>query len=755
MVTVFGIRHHGPGSTKSMLNALQSLQPDILLIEGPPDANKLIEYVQNPKLKPPVALLVYNPKDLSQAAYFPFAEFSPEWQAMRFSFQQKIPSRFMDLPHGIHFALDNMAKAKIQLDMEVMVEKDPVLSDEKRLMQKDPMAYAAKASGYTDSERWWEAMFERTENTEEIFPAITELIGNMRKNLPDKSRRAQQREAFMRNSIRAAIKEGFQNIAVICGAWHAPALQDLHYYPQKTDTAILKGIKKVSTKATWVPWTFDRLSTQSGYRSGVISPAYYQLLYSHRKDIIIQWMSQVGRLFRKEELDASSAHVIEAVRLAETLSTIRGLSIPGLDEMYEAAVSIFCDGYVAKMDLIEKKLIIGDIMGTVPPEIPVIPLQQDIEKTIKSARLTKDRNATDTVDKELDLRKSTNLVASHLLHRLNILDIRWGSQQKLSKRVTGSFKEVWKLLWLPDFAINIIEAGMWGNTVATAANNFVLTKARAAKTLPVLTALVETTLNADLPDAVKAIIQHLRDLSALTKDVHHLMEALPALVNAIRYGSTRQMDISAIEEVVENIIPRICIGLSNACVSIDEEATKDVFEKLLEVNQSLNILNKTHHLKSWYSSLEKISKHPKISGSLKGGAVRILFDKEYFDINHVVTQMRYALSPANESLDAAQWIEGFLYGSGLLLIHQPALWNILDEWISELSMSPTFQELLPLLRRTFSEFSGPERHKMMSLAKRGKIEQEEETIKEIYHEERAKLVLPTARLLLGIHSKKN
>ncbi|MFT5765038.1 MAG: hypothetical protein ACI8X3_002474, partial [Saprospiraceae bacterium] len=493
-----------------------------------------------------------------------------------------------------------------------------------------------------------------------------------------------------------------------------------------------------------------RLSTQSGYRSGVISPAYYQLLYSHPANLVTQWMSKVARLFRKEELNASSAHIIESVRLATTLSAMRGLSVPGLDEMYEAAVSVFCEGYDDKMELIEKKLIIGEVMGIVPPEIPVIPLQQDLEKTIKTARLTKERNSSEKIDKELDLRKATNLVASHLLHRLSILGIPWGIQQKISKRAFGSFKEIWRLEWIPDFAINIIEAGMWGNTLFAAANNFVISKAKEIKTLPEITVLVESTLHADLPDAVKILVQYLRDLSALTKDVHNLMEALPALVNAVRYGSTRKTDIAAIEEVIENIIPRICIGLPNACTAIDEDSTKAIFDRLLEVNQSLNILNQKEQLKPWYQALRKISDAPTINGILRGGAVRILFDKEHFDINDTATHMRYALSPANESTDAAQWLEGFLFGSGLLLIHQPSLWNILDEWIDELSMEPNFKELLPLLRRTFADFSGPERQKMMALVKREKGHKQSTAASIAFNEERAQIVLPIAKLLLGI-----
>lgn len=749
MVSVFGIRHHGPGSTKSLLRALDKLQPDLVLIEGPPDADKEIEYVANPELKPPVALLVYNPKDLSQAAYYPFAAFSPEWQAMKFALQRKLPVRFMDLPQAMHFGLNQMEKDNIQLPIDQLYRNEPAPTPEQIAMRKDPMGFAARASGYTDSERWWEMLFEREENTDDIFPAITELIENMRADLPAKSKREQLREAYMRNVIRKAEKEGFQNIAVVCGAWHAPVLQHLNRYTQKSDNALLKGIKKIKTAATWVPWTFNRLAMQSGYNSGVISPAYYDLLFSNSEDFVIRWMSKVAQLLRSEDLDASSAHAIEAVRLANTLSTIRGNAVAGLDELYEAAISIFCEGHDSKMKLIEKKLIIGDRIGDVPTVIPVIPLQKDLEAKIKTARLSKEWKSPDELVKELDLRKASNLVASHLLHRLHILGIPWGKQQNVSKRSTGSFKEIWKLEWLPDFAISIIEAGMWGNTVLAAANNYVVNKAQEAKTLPELTGLVGSALNADLPEAVQELVHYLRDRSALTKDVEHLLLAMPALVDAVRYGSTRQIDISALEAVIENMVPRICIALPNACVSVDEAATKDLFESIIEVNNKLNILNNEDHLKSWYQALERIVSTPKVNGLLRGSSTRMLFDKEYFDIIDTVTKMRYSLSAANETMDAARWIEGFLYGSGLLLIHQPDLWNILDEWIDELPMD-NFKELLPILRRTFSAFSGPERAKMLTLAKHGQLTANTSEAKDHFNEERAELVLPTIRLLLGI-----
>ena len=756
---VFGIRHHGPGSAKSLLQALRHLEPDLILIEGPPDGDQLIEHVANKKLKPPVALLVYNPKNLQEAAYYPFASFSPEWQAMSFALKKAIPVRFMDLPRALAFTLDREATENRQLSFTPQPNEQETLSKEQRKIAKDPFGYLARLAGYADSERWWEVMFEATKNPEAIFPTILDMISALREESGIVSPiREQRREAYMRQSIRKARKEGFEKIAVVCGAWHSPALHHLDRYKASQDAAVLRGIKKTSTKSTWVPWTYEQLSLQSGYGAGVISPAWYQLLFHQPHDVVIRWMSKVARLFRKEGMDSSSAHIIEAVRLAETLATLRGLSLPGIEEMREAAVSVFCQGYESQMDLIEQKLIIGDVMGKVPPEIPVIPLQQDLDRQIKSTRLSKYRNSTESLwlkaDAKnprggIDLRKAVDRDKSYLLHRLNILKIHWGKLKKGSKRDTGSFKEYWKLQWKPGFAISIIEAGMWGNTVERAATAFLLNQLQGSKELPELTQLVDAALHANLPTAIAPLIQKLQHASALTRDVYHLMEALPPLINALRYGTSRQLDVLALQEVIDLMIPRICVALPNACVSLDEEASRNLFEKILLTNRSVSLLEQAEHHERWNDLLLTVSQMYQVHSILTGACTRMLFDKGIIDTNAAATQMHYALSRGNDSAKAAHWVEGFLHGSGLLLIHHPGLWNILDEWVVELKPE-IFQDILPLLRRTFAEFSGAERAKMLELAKRGDAsthwtEQEEDTV----DQERAERMVPVVRLLLG------
>ncbi len=750
MLTVFGIRHHGAGSASSLRNALAALQPDCILIEGPPDANDIIEYVVNEDLVPPIALLVYNPNNLKQGAYYPFAHFSPEWQAMKYGVEKEVPTSFMDLPRTIAFSLDQQNGKKqqkiIQFEQTNLGEKNA----EEKEIAKDPLGYMAKIAGYEDSERWWDVTFESANNPSEIFESILSLMGELRDAVKANPLRELQREAYMRSCIRAAEKEGFQNIAVICGAWHAPVLAKYKTYKASSDKQFLKGIKKLKTKVTWVPWTYKRISKQSGYGAGVVSPAWYELLFDKSEEVTVQWMSKAAQLLRQEGLPASSAHVIEAVRLADSLAALRNLSVPGINELREAAIAILCAGESTPLKIIEEKLIIGDKMGSVPDEIPVVPLQQDLNACIKAARLTKEKNAFESVEKKLDLRKPSNLLASHLIHRLNILGIPWGSPLETSKHTKGSFKEIWSLEWDPDFAIRIIEAGMWGNTVYEAATNYVLANKNKQSTLAGLTQLIEAALNADLAEVIVGLTDELTNQSALTKDIFNLMEAMPSLVNIIRYGSSRQLNLDAVTTVIDQIIPRICIGLPNACINIDETIATETFKKIIEVNRAIHTLNEPKHIQVWYDALEKIMGMT-VNGILVGLSTRILFDKRFIDVEVASTYMHLALSKGNDALFSAQWIEGFLNGSGLLLIYNENLWQIVDDWLDSLA-EERFMEILPVLRRTFAQFSHPERQKMMELAKRGKIsetELKEEKVKSV-NQERIEKVLPTLKLLLDI-----
>ena len=772
-IRLFGIRHHGPGSARSLRNALEEMNPDCVLVEGPPDGEAVLSLLAHAEMKPPVALLVYAPEEPSRSVYYPFAAYSPEWQAIEYSLGKGIPVRFMDLPQTHRFAISLAAQKEAEnqaseqsgessgdaspktedapaepLDDSGATEIEPEIPEEVldiTKFRRDPLNWIAEVAGHSDGETWWEEMVEHRNGAEDLFQGVHEMMATLREASPPETDPMEAlREAWMRQTIRAAQREGFEKIAVVCGAWHTPALDVSG--PAKRDADLLKNLPKMKVTATWVPWTYGRLTFASGYGAGVQSPAWYERLWNRPEQVAIRWMTDVATEFRKEDLPASTASVIEAVRLAETLASMRDRAITGLPELWEAARSVFCFGSDLPMQLIQERLIVGEKLGRVPDDTPMLPIQQDLRKIQKSLKLPPDASY---VDKDLDLRNENDLKRSVLLHRLNLLSVPWGTLQRAGGG-KGTFHEIWRLQWHPEFEVKLIEANIFGNTVQDATTSKVREVAEKTESLPELTGMLEGTLFADLPGAMPTLMTRLESLTAVTSDVPHLMDALPPLVSVLRYGSVRQMDTKMISHVVDGLVTRLCIGLPGACSSLNDDAAEEMFPRIVSVHASIRLLQKAEHLEDWNLALEKLANIEGLHGLIAGRACRLLLDQGVWESDEVARRLNLALSAANQPTQAAGWVEGLLKDSGETLVHTDSLWKILDGWVASLTPD-LFIQLLPLLRRTFSTMSAPLRRQLGERAKQipGRIATASSAESNL-NAERAEKVLPLVAQLLGL-----
>ncbi|MBS0659034.1 MAG: hypothetical protein JSR82_12405 [Verrucomicrobia bacterium] len=740
MVHLLGIRHHGPGSARSVLAALAEIGPDLVLLEGPPEADELLPLAALPGMEPPVALLLYRPDVPQRGVFYPFAEFSPEWQALRWALAADVPVRFMDLPQR-HQLVDAPAQAEENGEAPSADEDDVLERGE------DPLDLVARAAGASDGEAWWEQTFERRHAGLEVFAAVQELMTAVRLELARPlSRREARREAWMRQTIREAQRGGAQRIAVVCGAWHVPALAQMP--TAKSDAETLKGLPKAAVTAAWIPWTYDRLTAASGYGAGVHSPGYYGHLWdpAARGEVALRWMARIAQLLRAEDLESSTASVVEAVRLAEATSALRGQPVPGLAEFREAARAIFCFGGDAPMQLIRERLEVGAVLGRIPDEAPQVPLQRDLQREQKRLRLPPEALERTL---ELDLRKPNDLERSQLLHRLGLLGIGWG--KVLHSRGKGTFRETWRLRWQPEFEIQLVEAAPLGHTVAEASAGAVLRAATEASALADLTGLVERVLLAELPAAVEPLLQRLASLAALTGEVTHLLAALPPLVQVLRYGNVRQTDSELLGPVVTGLVARSCVGLVPACAQLNDESAAEMRGHLDAAHAALVTLADDALLADWRAALQRLGDSAGLHGLLAGRCARLLLDDGTRSVEETSLRLSRELSRAAAPAQAAAWIEGFVSGGVLLLIHRDELWGMLDVWLSGLS-AEHFTEILPLLRRTFGAFSAAERRQLGDRARRGSTSPAAALSASVENDvdlERARLVLPLLRTLLG------
>ncbi|MFC8389602.1 DUF5682 family protein [Streptomyces sp. NPDC057238] len=708
---LLGVRHHGPGSARAVRAVLEEARPDAVLIEGPPEADALVPLAAEEDMRPPVALLAHAVDEPGRSAFWPLAEFSPEWVALRWALEHKVPARFIDLP------------ATHTLAWEDDEGPDPGAGDDVRV---DPLGALAEAAGYDDAERWWEDVVEHRGVGEgdamASFTALEEAMTALREEYGNGGhRRDLVREAHMRLRIRAARREFEDGVAVVCGAWHVPALR--RKATVAADRALLKGLPKVKTDMTWVPWTHRRLSRTSGYGAGIDSPGWYGHLFGAPDRPVERWLTKVAGLLRAEDRIVSPAHVIEAVRLAETLAVLRGRPLPGLSETTDAVRAVMCEGSDVPLALVHDRLVVGDVLGEVPATAPAVPLQRDLARIQRRLRLKPEAGEREL---ELDLRKETDAERGRLLHRLRLLGIGWG-EPAAARGGTGTFRETWRLRWEPELSVRVAEAGVWGTTVLAAATARAEADAVGARGLAEVTGLAEHCLLAALPEALPTVMRILTDRAALDTDVGHLAQALPALVRSLRYGDVRGTDTAALAEVAAGLAERVFVGLPPACAALDADAAEEMRRHVDAVHGAVGLLGDAPapgHGKlraRWQSVLRALSARDTVPGVIRGRSVRLLLDDGELAQDEAARLMGLVLSPGTPPADAAAWIEGFVgggSGGGLLLVHDERLLGLVDTWLTGVP-AEAFTDVLPLLRRTFSAYEPGVRRTLGELVRRG------------------------------------
>ena len=717
-VHILGIRHHGPGSAALLRKALDVLNPACVLVEGPPEGDELIQYVADPGLKPPVAILLHAVDEADLASFMPFAEFSPEWQAMEWALQHKRHVRFCDWP------------AAVSLALKKAVHEHPESAPAP--VRGDALDLLASAAGYEDGETFWNGLIEQRGGSGQealsvfasIETAMTEARAREDSNAQsqEEATRNLPREAFMRSNIRAALKEFDGEVAVVTGAWHVSGLRQATKTAE--DRALLKDLPHVKIEATWVPWTDSRLSALSGYGAGVISPGWYRhlwSLYTGKKlptaaEFASVWQSRTAFKLREEGYTAPTASAIEASRLALGLAAIRDLPMPGLAEMREASLAAMCDGNPVPLAMLERKLYIGERVGEIGERVPQNPLARDLDAWQRKTRL---KPQDLELEIKLDLRSEAGLLKSTLLHRLNLINVPWGKLTD-AQAGRGTFREVWVIEWEPFYSVSLAEALVYGVTIEQAAANATLKKAGETTSITRLAYLIQSALVADLPETAASCIEQLQSVAVSSSDITDLMKAVSPLVRVLRYGTARRLPEDALRSLILSISVEINAGVRIGSRGLDEATAAARISAMEAYDEALRLFADDALTSSWRHELGRIVGDDQVTPSIAGLSLRRLHDVQAWELEKVAAEFARHTG-SRQPKESGAFLEGFLRGGSEVLLQDEPLLQLLDAWLCELT-DTDFTDSLPLLRRSMSGFDAVARRRLLEQVQRGRQE---------------------------------
>lgn len=700
MTEFFGVRHHSPACAFYAEEFLRRTQPEVLLIEGPSDLSGLIPQLCAPEVELPGAILAYTEEAPVHTALYPFAEFSPEYAAMKWAVKNGVEVRFCDLP-------SDCVLAQIQ-------QESP---DKEESPDSPPNVYERlEAVSGMDNGSFWEYCFEQCESYEDFLAAAENYGAELRSFSGDDPQNS-LREAFMRRVISEceAAHPG-ANIAVLTGAFHTAGLKNVPFTEQ--DRALTEKLPSVPSKATLMPYSYFRLSERSGYGAGCRAPGYNELMWYCRRsgdirDSAAQYLAKIAQYQREHGFACSTAEVIEAKRLADTLASMRGGKLPNLADLRDAAVTCLGHGSFAEISLACADVEIGTKIGSMPEGAVCTSVQEDFTRQLKELKLEKYRKAS-AEELPLDLRENLrvktekaafiDLGRSFFLHRLKSLGVSFCTQ-KPRPQDNATWAELWELRWSPQAEIEIVEASLKGDTVEQAAANALSLRLAEADSVAETAKLLDTAFECGLPDCVKTAASSVQRQTAECSSAAEIGRALGTLSGIMRFGSIRRLELSSLPELMEKLFLRFCLCLPSGMVC-DRPAAEQLITAVSAVNDAC-VAHDFLDGERFTALLSDIADNNFASPLLSGFCCVVLMERGLIAPGKLSELIGRRISPGFAA-EGALWFEGFSKKNRRALISRLSVWEKLCGFTAELSPEE-FKPVLVCLRRTFAEYTPAER----------------------------------------------
>ena len=737
-VLYYPVRHHSPACAWHLERAMERYRPELVLVEGPENANDLIPILADPKTCAPVALYYAYRDDAGllragepeaedeapppehHACYYPFLDQSPELAALRLAGRMGIPARFMDLPYGEILAATRAGSGLRAEEPGVSYASDRYLSPA-LLWQR-----VCESTGVRDFEEFWETYYEcrgLAMPTGEFVRQVNAWCLLARENTPRREMEEDgclAREAHMARRIREAGKS-CGKILVVAGGFHLWGLLHPEEEPEERPR-IPRGSQTVYP----VRYSEPAADALSGYASGMPAPAFYRKLWQrlHQEDtdgpaawdgVVLDTIVRCGRRLRARGDTISAYDEQCALQQARGLAALRGKPAPGLYVLQDGVLSAFVKGEANLAGCEPLRLLreidTGARVGSLCRDDLVPPLVQDFAGQCKKYRLRQDSAERQEVTLEI-FSRARHRAESRFLHQTDFLECgfaRWDKGPDLLRGTGRSLiREHWVCQWSAEVETALVEHAVWGSTVAEACAQLLRRRLAEATRAQEGASLLMQGFLMGLGDTADAMARRVEELLLTDGDFSSLCRACAAVSTLDtwqeQYGERGGYDYPAL---LRQCFARILQMLPSMSAVDDRrvEAVQENCQLLYEITARPAFADLRAVL---LRALEELIAQDPIHPALHGAALGLLYGgaPEKKDLA-VQTAAGYLQGTHDQKLRSAAFLQGlFRTARDLLLVDEVQLASI-DGLLCELE-DEEFITLLPQLRLAFSYFTPTE-----------------------------------------------
>ncbi len=629
------IRHHSPACALALSALLEEVRPATVLIEGPVEYADLLPSLQDPRTVPPVALLSLGERT---ASYYPLAEFSPEWVALRWAGEHGAEAVFID--RSARLREDDDPRSDTRGGARGAVAR--TLQAERHLARSRSLDALARRLGCRDHDEVWEHLFEDRATADirswrDFFSDTLAWAGLARLDIEREvldTDGTHAREAVMAAALRRHLPEssastgadgkGFEApaapVAVVTGGFHTMALLDC--LDATEHAAWLPEAQPQPGGPAWlIRYDYARLDALRGYGAGMPSPGLWQRAWRARtgagplagsgtgsprakrrtaraapesagaaRAFATTVVIDVATALRGLGEPLGTAQVLATVEQAIRLAALRGRAWPGRCDILDALTSCLVKdetGLSGNLGAAVDSVLAASDVGEVPEGIATPPLVRQVRDRLRAARFIID----DSVEHRVSLdtsRRPRHRERRELLARLRFVGSGFAHQISGADLVSGTgmgqFLEEWVYSWTP-----MVEAALV-RMAQEAPDLDVLVRTRLAQRLTgelnaeALVALVSELAVMGLGTEAGDVCDRLENSLGRLSDLGELVEALHRLAGLIESTSRLRLNdagarIRSILHRGDAMIARCVSGL----VGLEDQEAAGAVDALISV----------------------------------------------------------------------------------------------------------------------------------------------------------------------------